>query len=164
VTTVVIVSKMSKSVRKIVQEKLDKVILNVLKYFEREKQNQCVMESFLAVQKRTSLATGICERTISNVIKRNEEPGVTVRDGDKREEGIQNRQPTKTNRKPRTRRYVSDIDENTIFEIRKTLDEMVARKEFVSLDSVLREVKRKQIIDVSRSSLYRIVKDSEGFQ
>ncbi|KAH0807435.1 hypothetical protein GEV33_015356 [Tenebrio molitor] len=88
------------------EKKLDKVILNVLKYFEREKQNQCVMESFLAVQKRTSLATGICERTISNVIKRNEEPGVTVRDDDKGEEGIQNRQPTKTNRKPRTRRNI----------------------------------------------------------
>jgi hypothetical protein len=156
------VSKMPKSVRKIVQDKLDRVILNVLKYFEHETQNQCVTESFLAVHKRTSLATGICERTITNVLKRNQEPDVTVSDDD--EEDVQNHQPTKREIKPRTRRYLTDIHGNTKFEIRNTLYDMVARKEFLTLDSLLGVVKRKQIIDVSRSSLYRIVKDSEGFQ
>jgi hypothetical protein len=46
----------------------------------------------------------------------------------------------------------------TKFEIRNTLYDMVARKEFLTLDSLLGVVKRKQIIDVSRSSLYGILK------
>jgi hypothetical protein len=136
------VSKMPKSVRKIVQDKLDRVILNVLKYFEHETQNQCVTESFLAVHKRTSLATGICERTITNVLKRNQEPDVTVSDDD--EEDVQNHQPTKREIKPRTRRYLTDIHGNTKFEIRNTLYDMVARKEFLTLDSLLGVVKRKR--------------------
>jgi hypothetical protein len=110
----------------------------------------------LAVQKRTSLATGICVRTITNVLKRNQEPDVTVSDDD--EEDVQNRQPTKREIKPRTRRYLTDIHENTKFEISNTLYDMVARKEFVTLDSLLQEVKRKQIIDSGRSSLYGILK------
>lgn len=42
-----------------------------LKYFIKEKKSLCVAESFLAVQKQTSLATGPCKRKIRNAIRRN---------------------------------------------------------------------------------------------
>jgi hypothetical protein len=50
----------------------EQIILNVLEYFEKEKQNQGSLISVMAPKKRTYFATGISETTLTTIIQRPE--------------------------------------------------------------------------------------------
>lgn len=111
------------------------------------------MESLLAVQKRTALATAVSERTIRNVLKRKGDPNVS----DSFQENANEHQV----KKPLSNhRYVlKNIDESTKFEIHNTIYDMVARKEFVTLDGLLSELKRIQIIEIGRTTLWKLLRE-----
>jgi transposase len=122
----------------------EQIILNVLEYFEKEKQNQGSLISVMAPKKRTYFATGISETTLTTIIQRHE-----------------NKDKIPKKRK-RICSKTKDVDESVQHEIRNVIYDTCAAKEHITLDSLLQKIKQKQIIDIGRTSLLKLIK-SIGF-
>jgi transposase len=122
----------------------EQIILNVLEYFEKEKQNQGSLISVMPPKKRTYFATGISETTLTTIIQCHE-----------------NKDKIPKKRK-RICSKTKDVDESVQHEIRNVIYDTCAAKEHITLDSLLQKIKQKEIIDIGRTSLHKLIK-SIGF-
>ncbi|XP_050516616.1 uncharacterized protein LOC126891481 [Diabrotica virgifera virgifera] len=73
---------------------------------------------------------------------------------EKRGQSKQNAAQCKSRRRPKT----VDLPEGCKFEIRETIYKMRERKEHVSLDSVLEKLKERKTFEISRISLWRVLR------
>lgn len=117
-----------------------RLVLQVERYFTLEKDNSGPLESVLAVQKRTSDACGISEKTLRRLRKKSEE------DLDR---------PYKRVRlHPKT----LDLSQGIKLSIRNIVYDMYKAKEYVTLKAILEKIKQKKLCDFGTNSLSIILK------
>lgn len=121
------------------------MILNLVDYFTKEKNNGGLLRPLLQVHQRVCEAMGVSEATLKRVIKKKDQPQL--------KENQYNRPHTKS----------LDLSEGMKFEIRNTIYDLRKFKQHVTLDSILSKIKQKEVIDIGRTSLHKVLK-SIGFK
>ncbi|XP_050515124.1 uncharacterized protein LOC126890308 [Diabrotica virgifera virgifera] len=122
---------------------VDNFIFNVHAYFTAEKINGGPLRPVQSVHKRVCDALCISEKKLQSVLQK-----------EKRGQSEQNAAQCKSRRHLKT----VDLPEGCKFEIRETIYKMRERKEHVSLDSVLEKLKERKTFEISRTSLWRVLR------
>lgn len=122
------------------------LVINLIEYFEKEKQNMAPLLSLTSVLQRVADALKIAPKTVSNITKRHAEDPVL-----------------RTLNKKRSVKSCIDIDENIKHEVRNVLYDMCANKQNITITSLQQTLKDKQILNLGRTSMYKIIKDC-GFR
>lgn len=126
---------------------VNEIISNIFDYFTKERNNGGPLKSLLAIHQRICEATGISETKLKTVIKQKDEPQTQVKENHYSQ--------------PHTKSL--DLSEGVKFEIRNLIYELRQSKQHVTLNSILTEINRKEITDIGRTSLHKILK-SIGFK
>lgn len=138
---------------------VDDLILNLYNYFTAEKNNGGPLISVLKVHERICGALGVSETKLKTVLKKQEsddsrtnEAGVSDRSSIKG--GTENRVKYKRREHIKT----TDLHNNVKLEIKNVIYDMRAAKQHITLDTLLSELRRKQLVEIGRTSLWQLLK------
>lgn len=133
-------------VGQVLNAKCQEFVLHLLEYFNKEKENGGPLLNICAVQKRVAEALKICEKTVARIVSR-KKMNIPLSDLTRK------RQKSKT----------QDVDEVIKVEIRNIIYDMYARKEHITLLTLLPKIREKQLLlDIGKTSLRLLIK-SIGF-
>ena len=116
-------------------------VLRVRNYFIKEKDNFGPLEDVRAVQRKAADALDVSEATVSRTVS-----------------ASRNGENLNTQKRKRMQYKCRDLPATVKVEIKDVIYDMFAKKEHVTLDSLLAKIKEKQICDMSRATLGRVLK------
>lgn len=135
-----------KIVGRVLSAESQQMVLNVIEYFVKEKENGGPLQSVVSVRQRVAAALKISEATISRIVSRQK-----------------NGTPPKNKiTRCRQKSKSEDVCEAVKVEIRNTIYEMHLRKEHITLSTLLAAVRDKKLFNGRRTSLHLLIK-SIGF-
>lgn len=122
----------------------DELIFNLHTYFTTEKNNGGPLRSVSSVHGRVCDALGIGDTKLKTVLR-------NVKSG--------NNQVNSKTYKPRKKLKTSDMPDGMKFKIRDQVYEMRDKKEHVSVNTLMEKLREKQIFDIGRTSLWKVLKE-----
>lgn len=122
----------------------DDLILNAYKYFTTEKNNCDPLRSPNQVHKRTTDALQISDTKLKSVLKQSNSEDNSVK--------------AKPKYKNRIQMKTVDAPKSHKIEVRNLIYSMYAEKKHITLNSLLAEIRAKQILEIGRSSIAELLK------